>query len=379
MKFSAFIAANLDEIVAEWEAFARTLPAAQSMSSLALRDHCRLILSAIVADMETEQTDEEQAAKSMCTDPPDGPGESAAEAHGTLRHLAGFDLVELVAEFRAMRASVLSLWHRSDHSRVVGGAIDEITRFNEGIDQALAESVERYSANVAASRDMFLGVLGHDLRGPLSVIAMSNQVLAAASLPPLARQRACERVGRAIRDMQHLIEDLLDYTRSRLGAGIPIERSACDLGPICREALDAIQASHPQRPVALTLTGDLRAQADAPKMRQALGNLLSNAVQHGDGREPIGLSVTSDEDTLYIRVSNSGPPIPAESRRAIFEPLVQLTAGEDDTDDLARTSMGLGLFIVREIINGHQGSIAVESSAEAGTVFSVRLPRWMPQ
>jgi signal transduction histidine kinase len=379
MKFSTFISANLDVIVGEWEAFAKTLPAAQSMSSIALRDHCRLILSTIAADMETAQTDEEQASKSTCTAPPAGAGESAAESHGTLRHLAGFELVELVAEFRAMRASVLSLWHRSEHSRVEGGAIEEITRFNEGIDQALAESVERYAANVVASRDMFLGVLGHDLRGPLAVIAMSNRVLAAASLSPDLRHQASARVDRAIGDMRRLIDDLLDYTRSRLGAGIPIESAACDLGQACSEAIDAIQASHPDQSFSLTLSGDLRAQADAPKMRQALGNLLNNAVQHGDGRKPICLNATSNEGTVCIQVSNSGPPIPPESCRAIFEPLVQLAVGAHHSDESSRTSMGLGLFIVREIINGHHGSITVESTAEAGTVFSVQLPRWPSQ
>ncbi|WP_448171988.1 RsbRD N-terminal domain-containing protein [Rhizobacter fulvus] len=125
MKLSAFIGANRDAIVNEWEAFARALPAGRSMTNLALRDHCREILTAIALDMETSQTREQQSSKSKDVAPAVGTHESAAESHGTLRHLAGFDLVQLVAEFRALRASVLSLWERSAETSVPGAAIQE--------------------------------------------------------------------------------------------------------------------------------------------------------------------------------------------------------------------------------------------------------------
>lgn len=377
MKFSTFIKDNLTAIVDEWETFARTLPAAQAMSTLALRDHCQEILSTIVRDMQTSQTAAQQSDKSMGLAPAaEGTDESAAESHGALRHLAGFDLVQLVAEFRAMRASVLSLWQRSDQGDSAEGAIEEITRFNEGLDQALAESVERYSANVAASRDMFLGVLGHDLRGPLSSIAMSNQLLSVLDLPAASRQRASARVARAIKDMTGLIEDLLDYTRSRLGAGIPISQATCDMGQICREAIDLIEGSHPDRQFVLTLAGDLSAYADACKISQALGNLLNNAVQHGDRQSPISLSAKGEPDAIVLQVVNQGELIPPTAFRAIFEPLAQLRTGDaEETDERSSTSMGLGLFIVREIVNGHFGAIDIESTVAWGTVFTVRLPR----
>jgi signal transduction histidine kinase len=375
MTFSAFIRNNLDAIVNAWEAFAQTLPAAQSMSRLALRDHCREILSTIADDMDTAQTRAEQSSKSMDMAPPANTVDSAAESHGTLRHLAGFDLIQLVAEFRAMRASVLSLWQRSEASTAAKVAIEEITRFNEGIDQALAESVERYSANLAASRDMFLGVLGHDLRGPLTSIAMSNQLLAKADAPPAAREKASARITRATREMNRLIADLLDYTRSRLGAGIPIDHAPCDLGTVCREALDSVQAANPGQAFELVKSGDLRADADAPKIGQALANLLLNAVQHGDRREPIRLSVTGESAFVVLKVANRGVPIAPETLPRVFEPMTRFPVPGEEADERSKTSMGLGLFIVREIVNGHLGDITVTSSAEAGTVFTIRLPR----
>jgi signal transduction histidine kinase len=374
MKLSAFIGANLDAIVSEWEAFARALPAGRSMTKLALRDHCREILVAIALDMETSQTREQQARKSKDIAPAAGAQESAAESHGTLRHLAGFDLVQLVAEFRALRASVLSLWERSGGSSAPGAAIQEITRFNEGLDQSLAESVESYSTDLADSRDLFVGVLGHDLRGPLSVITMSNLLLDKPDLSEPARVRAVARSVRAAKEMNRLITDLLDYTRSRLGEGIPIAPAACDLAAVCHDALDAIQASHPEVQFKLETSGDLHAQVDGPKLGQALANLLGNAVQHGDRREPITLGVADKGDEIVIEVGNRGDPIPSAALGSIFEPMTRAPSGSDRLTARSRSSMGLGLFIAREIVVGHQGSIDVDSGP-AGTTFTIRLPR----
>ena len=163
---------------------------------------------------------------------------------------------------------------------------EEVTRFNEGLDLALTRSVESFSSNLAASRDMFLGVLGHDLRGPLSAISMSNRALAEPSLDPEARGKAAARVSRSVRTMTRLIEDLLDYTRSRLGAGIPIERATCDVGSICRESLESMQAAYPEHKFALSATGDLSADIDSAKIEQALGNLLANARAARRGGRP---------------------------------------------------------------------------------------------
>ncbi|HEX2541814.1 MAG TPA: sensor histidine kinase [Caldimonas sp.] len=378
MKFSAFIRENLDAIVAEWEVFARTIPAATSMSGLALRDHCRAILLAIAADMETSQTDEEQQSKSKQLTRTLGVDESAAETHGALRHSAGFDLMQLFAEFRALRASVLSLWSRSELASAPGRAIEEVTRFNEGLDQALAESVESFSSNLAASRDMFLGVLGHDLRGPLSAISMSNRALADPGLAPDAREKAAARVSRSVGTMTRLIEDLLDYTRSRLGAGIPIERARCDVASLCREALDSIQASYPEHRFALSVSGDLSADIDAAKLDQALGNLLANAAQHGETSGQVGLDASGSADAIVLKISNRGSPIPPDALRSVFEPLTQLPNPSREPDERSQTSMGLGLFIVREIVNGHLGAVTVESSFEHGTVFTVKLPKSGP-
>lgn len=375
MKFSAFIKDNLDAIVADWEAFARSLPAGRAMSALALRDHSREILLAIAGDMEIRQSDQERAEQAQDIVPTEASTASAAAEHGALRQMAGFDLVQLFAEFRAMRASVMAFWQRTEGAEPGSSSIEEISRFNEGMDKALAESVQRYSSEVAASRDMFLAVLGHDLRGPLSGIDMSAMLLAKAGLADSARQQAAARIKRASRDMNRLITDLLEYTRTRLGAGIPIDRSVCDLGPVCEASLEDIRAGNPEQQFVQRMSGDLILQADAARMQQALSNLLSNAVQHGNRRSPVSLTADGEVDAIVVKVCNSGDPIPPDALQAIFEPLVQTPNASSEAHERSRTSLGLGLFIVREIVLAHGGSITVESSVALGTVFTIRLPR----
>ena len=375
MKFSAFINDNLDAIVADWEAFAMTLPAGQAMSTLALRDHSREILLAIVGDMELRQSDQERADQAQDIVPTEASTTSAAAEHGALRQLAGFDLVQLFAEFRALRASVMAFWQRSEGAAPGSSAIEDIARFNEGMDKALAQSVQRYSSEVAASRDMFLAVLGHDLRSPLSGIDMSAMLFTKPGLSDAARQQAASRIKRAAREMNRLITDLLEYTRTRLGAGIPVDRSACDLGPVCEAALEDIRAGNPEQQFVQRMSGDLILQADAARMQQALSNLLSNAVQHGSRRSPVTLTADGEVDAIVLKVSNMGDPIPSEALQAIFEPLVQAPNASSELHVRSKTSLGLGLFIVREIVLAHGGSITVESSIAAGTVFTIRLLR----
>lgn len=373
MKLTAFITENMDIILLEWEAFAATLePAASQMTALALRDHAKGILQAIALDIATRQNPAEQFEKSQGRAPEDDDIESAASIHGALRHDSNFSLLQLSGEFRALRATVLRLW-LPKVSTMSPTTTYEMVRFNEAIDQALAESVVTYSARADHTRELFLAVLGHDLRAPLSTLSMAGQLLTSDQTPAEQVGAIGLRVERASRLMSLMVDDLIGYTRTQLGAGMPTIPGPADVREICHAAVEDASATHPGSQFDVELTGELDGMFDAVRLHQLFTNLLINAAQYGGRDDPVTVRARADAGTVIIEVNNRGATIPAASLQSIFRPLIQLPA--EGGDDRPRTSLGLGLFIAREIAIAHGGSIVVSSNDASGTTFTVRLPR----
>ena len=373
MKLDRFIQDNMEAILCEWEAFAVTLaPAAGKMTQLALRDHAKQILMAIAIDIETAQNPAQQRAKSQGKALDTEAGQSAASVHGALRQASDFSLLQLSAEFRALRASVLRLWlpHVKEMTQ---SSTDDMVRFNEAIDQALAESVVTYSARADHMRELFLAILGHDLRAPLSSMSMAGDMLVNLQLDSAQVHDTGTRVKRGARLMSKMVEDLIGYTRTQLGAGMPTELAQTDLKDVLQAAIDDARASHPGSRFALSMQGDVSGQFDGVRLQQLFTNLLVNAAQYGTDAAPVKVSASANTEHVLVEVSNDGPVIPADSLEAIFSPLIQLPTGEDG--GRPRTSLGLGLFVAREIALAHGGGISAASSDAAGTVLSVALPR----
>lgn len=371
-RLPSFIIQHLEEILVEWESFARTVsPAAATMDSLALRDHAKQMLEAIAQDITTSQSHQQQALKSKGLGPIFHGTATAAASHGILRHAVGFDLQQLVAEFRALRATVLRLWIAKESYGDPGSAY-EMARFNEAVDQALAESVESYSKELSLSRDTFLAILGHDLRSPLGALANALQLL---SQPKGAAgtAEALEVGKRSVSAMSAMIGDLLEYTRTRLGKGIPVTLAPGNLETVCKQAINEISLVFPQTSFRFESGGTLDGSFDSARIHQLVSNLLNNAVQQGKRGAPVTLVARGEGDTLRLLVRNQGQPLSAEALQVIFDPLVQIPDEASDPNRYA-TNLGLGLFIAREIAIAHGGTIAAESSAQAGTTFSVELP-----
>lgn len=375
MRLSEFIVAHVDRIVDEWENFARTIkPAADSMNSVELRDHAKAILLAAARDMNTSQTKSEQAAKSKGADLQKTPSlDEAAASHGELRHMVGFDLVQMTSEFRHLRASVIRLWVESLRTPELAYFTDMI-RFNEAIDEALAESTAAYAEQVARSRDIFLAILGHDLRAPLQAVTMSADLLANRTDLDAKSQTYVTRIKSSTRHMGAMVSDLLEFVRSRLGASLPVDRQRMDLGSACRESIDEACAGQPDSHPRLVVEGDTAGNWDRGRIDQLLQNLIGNALQHGQGEEEVFVKVSGEQDHVQLIVHNLGDPISADAIGSIFDPLVR-SISEGTTPRGPSTSLGLGLFIVKEVVNAHGGSITVTSNVGDGTTFTVVLPK----
>ena len=378
MKLFQFINQHIEDIIGEWETFANTLgPAADAMSQLALRDHAKGILEAIALDIATRQNPVEQLEKSqgLAADEQEDL-KSAASIHGALRQASDFSLPQLSAEYRALRATVLRLWLPTvDY--MSQSTIQEMVRFNEAIDQALAESIVTYSARADHTRELFLAILGHDLRAPLSTMSMAGQLLGRDEIGHEQVAVIGERVRRSALLMNNMVADLLGFTRTQLGVGMPIKRQASDVEKICRAAVEDASATHPGVQFVLDIRGDLKGSFDAIRLHQLLTNLLVNAAQYGTAERPVTLGSSTTAQELEIKVTNFGSVIPEEALQVIFKPLVQLS-GPDVEDNRPRTSLGLGLFVAHEIAQGHGGALTVTSDEIAGTVFTLTLPRVVP-
>jgi len=367
LRLADFILSDMEHILANWEAFAATRsPASASMTSSELRDHAQQILEAVAADLRTSQSPEAQANKSMglavsAFDAPD----TAAQTHAVLRAKSGYNINQLASEYRALRTSVLSLWIEACQSDPP--FLQDVIRFNEAIDQAVAESISHFSAWMEQARNLLLGSLSHDMRSPLQTVRMTAAILGQLNAGEVVSVAA----GRLIRSgvqLQSLLDDLVDFNRTNLGLGISIVPATVDLAELCAQELDQLRVAHPDSQLELHVDGDCQGSWDVKRIRQLFGNLVTNAIQYGAPETPVRVTLVGEENHLRLEVSNGGAGIDQETLRHLFEPLKRAT------DNRSHPGLGLGLYIVREIAKGH-GGVAEARSDDRETVFSVRLPR----
>ncbi|HEY0548928.1 MAG TPA: histidine kinase dimerization/phospho-acceptor domain-containing protein, partial [Verrucomicrobiae bacterium] len=243
MRLADFILANRAAILAEWEAFAKSCsPASGSMGIAALSDHASEMLTVIAEDLKTPQGALAQSEKSKGHAPAGaGTERTAAEKHGTGRAESGFTMDQMVAEYRALRASVIRLWMK-EQGEMHATDLEDLTRFNEAIDQSLAESVTRFTQDLDESKEMFLAILGHDLRTPIGAVMTSAKFMLETKELPEPHQTLTSRIVSASTRMNHMVGALLDFTRSRLGGGIPILPAPMNMGKVVHDVVDEISA-----------------------------------------------------------------------------------------------------------------------------------------
>ena len=224
MELAPFIRSNEDAIVADWEAFAHTsVPAAAHMDRSALRDHIKGLLRFIADDLETSETERERSEKSKGRGPKEGgPHDSAAETHAALRFNGGFDTIEMISEFRALRASVIKLWRVEWAKTDAADILPDLLRFNEAIDQIMTESLGRFTQKLAHSGTQFVGTLVNDFHGPLAVVHDSAQAL--LKTPNLDGEQAklVSQIETSASLVNRLVSELLNAVRTLLNEDSPV-------------------------------------------------------------------------------------------------------------------------------------------------------------
>ena len=366
-----FIRDNVEQILQEWESFARGLPIGEGMDVAALRDHAAQMLAFIAADLDSPQTAHAQHQKAMgASDADKRSVVTAAQEHGAGRAVSGFSVAQMVSEFRALRASVTRLW-LTEERRPTPADMQDLIRFNESIDQAIAESITRYSGEVGQAKERFLAILGHDLRTPLGAVITSTSFMLETGELREPHLTLVQRISSSSRRMNQLVEDLLDFTRSRFGDSIPIVRADTDLRKIVTDVAAEMGASYPDSAIQVETSGHLRGEWDSARIFQALVNLVGNAVQHGAPDATIQLRARGLPAQVELSVHNDGPLIPRERIARLFHEM----SNTRQTGWRDKKHLGLGLYIVDKIVTAHGGTIQVSSTQAAGTTFTIHLPR----
>jgi signal transduction histidine kinase len=249
----------------------------------------------------------------------------------------------------------------------------QIVRFNEAVDQLIAESVARYSGKLDSDADVFTASIGHDLRNPLNAIAMSAQLLKTSDTLHESEKNAVDQIHLSAVRMGAMLGELQGFSRVRLSGMLRFERQQLDVAHLCEEVVREIRASTPRCQINFSHRGETTASVGGERIGQMLSNLIGNAVQHGEPGASVDIDVAGHDEAVTIRVRNAGPEIPSAALARIFDPLYRT----DSTVHENRMHLGLGLYIARTIARAHGGEITV-TSEDGSTTFEVRLPREPP-
>jgi PAS domain S-box-containing protein len=245
---------------------------------------------------------------------------------------------------------------------------ERVTRAS--LERALAEQKK-----IEELREQLIAIVGHDLRTPLTSVVAGAEIMLKRGMLSEADARVTALLARSADRMTKIISQLLDFTRARLAGGMSVERRPADLAEICAQVVTEVQMANPDRALIFQADDDTRGLWDRGRLAQVASNLIANAIQHGGPGSPIDVRVRDCGQAVSLAVHNQGPPVPAELLPSIFDPFRR---GRGHPTSKAE-GLGLGLFIVREMVRAHHGEVAARSTEAEGTTFTIRLPRAPPR
>lgn len=235
-----------------------------------------------------------------------------------------------------------------------------------------AEESMRVGAERVSFGEQLIGIVSHDLRNPLNTISLTAAVMARRDTLGPQDALFVQRIQNAAQRAGRLIRDLLDFTQVRLGGRIPVQLRPTDLHALLAEVVAELEAGHPERITCTWNADDPHGEWDRDRLSQVVENLVLNALKYGAPGGTVEVRTRSIDNCIVLEVHNEGDPIPAERMAEIFEPLQRASAMSQPNPD---RSIGMGLYIVRHIVEALGGNIGVESNAARGTTFTVTLPR----
>jgi signal transduction histidine kinase len=240
--------------------------------------------------------------------------------------------------------------------------------------EVMRQDLIREKAN-AAARERFIAVLAHDLRNPLGSISSCAELLRARKDDPQQVINLASRVTASVKRITGLVDDLFDFARGRMGEGVEVRFEPIqDLSAVISNAIDELRTAHPTREICASIDISGTVVGDRTRLQQLVSNLVGNALVHGSCEAPVRIEALTRDEALTVVVHNDGEPIPEESLPGIFD---AFSRHEDESK--RRRGLGLGLYIARQVVQAHRGTLEVESTRDGGTIFTARIPTSMRQ
>lgn len=375
MRLAMFIRGNIELILLGWEDFAKSIKELDNATTFELRGHAKSLLIEIAVDIETDQTNSESYIKSRGARDASSQ-DKAAEYHAISRIESGLSISDLISEFRFLRSNIISLWTLENFSEKNFIILDMI-RFNEVIDQLTVKATLKYSAILKNSQNVFLAILGHDIKNPIGAISMAVQILLRNSTFTEKQKKLLEQINRSVKRTDEMISNLLDFSATQLGGEMSVYFLPINFSEECLNIKNELETFYPKSIILLEMNGDLNASWDKARIGQVLSNLIANAISHGDPNKPIWLTAIGDNESIIFTIQNEGEVIPAIELRHLFDPVKRFSFSSDWKNTInTDRHLGLGLFIISSLIKLHNGSINVTSTLLGGTTFTVKLPKF---
>lgn len=351
---------NSKKIMQLWEARARNeVSASMHQTSLVLRNSLPLYLEQLAEELSTqiERTSDQIATAQF-------EKTRIGKQHGHERAgYADYSISQLILEYHILRQVIFQVLEED-----VPLEVRERDIIIDSIEQAVNDAASQFSQTLRDIQEMFMVTLTHDLRGPVNIVKMGTQLILRRFARGDTYLDVTARMSSAIDRMDAMIQNLLDASRLRAGQSLKLEFEECDLDQLLREVAEDLIFSYGERFVVVS-EADVKGKCSHKQIRRVIENLANNAVKYGAPDTPITLTLQQTDTTIILTVHNEGDPIPAEAQSILFQQFRRTASAED------KSGWGLGLFLAKNIVKAHQGTIEIFSQKNEGTSFIITLPK----
>jgi signal transduction histidine kinase len=352
---------NAEKIMQMWEVRARDeVSASLHQDSLVLQDSLPLYLNQLVDELSTRI---ERSPAKITADQVETTRIGKQHGHERAGYV-DYTLTQLIFEYHILRQVIFQVLEEESPL-----GMRERDIIIDSIEQAVNDAATQFSQTLREIQEMFMVTLTHDMRGSVNVVKMGTQLILRRLERGDSHVDVATRMLTAVDRMDAMIQNLLDASRIRAGQSLKLDFEECYLDQLLHEVIEDLSFTHGDRFVVVA-DSTIKSKCSRKQMRRVIENLAINAVKYGAPNTPITLTLQQTATQIELTIHNQGTPIAVEAQSILFQQFRRTVSAEEET------GWGLGLFLAKNIIEKHQGTIEVESAEDKGTSFIIKLPNF---